>query len=222
MNCLQFHRAVTPNPRRLSVEAARHIEHCSACRSFHAHLLEHEARLEEALRVPVPEALEARILARAAPVRRPARWLALAASLILAGGIGLFAGAPRPDPLALAGIDFVVYEEAQSIIDAKPTDWQALARVAREMGVALPDQLGRISYICIYPIAGEAAHHVLVRTPLGKLTMLLIPERTASTRTAAAAHGLQAAVVPAAKGVVAIIGSSPRGISRAETLLKSG
>lgn len=220
MNCLEFHRAVTPNPRQLSVEAARHIERCSACSIFYALELQHEARLEEALRVRVPGALEARILARAALARRPARWLALAASLVLAAGIGFLIGVPRPDPLAMAGIDFVVHEEAQSIIDAKPTDLQLLARVAREMGVSLPDQLGRISYICIYPIAGEGAHHLLVSTPLGKLTLLLFPGRTLASRTAAAAHGLKAAVVPTAKGAVAIIGSSPHSVSRAETLLK--
>ena len=222
MSCLEFRRAVSSNPRHLAVEAARHIETCSACRNFFAHELERETRLEEALRVRVPEDLEARILARAAGAHRSPRWPAVAANLILAAGIGWLIGAPRPDSLAIAGIDFVVHEEAQSIVDAEPTDLQLLARVAREMGVSLPYQLGRISYICIYPIAGEGGHHLLVSTPLGKLTVLLLPGRTLASRTAAAAHGLTAAVIPVAKGAVAIIGSSPQSVSRAETLLNPG
>lgn len=176
--------------------------------------------LAAALRVPVPEGLHARVLYRSTAVRRWVGGLALAASLLVAAGIAILIDAPRSDPLALASIEFVVYEEAQTIAEAGPTDWNTLARVAREMGVSLPQQLGTMRYICVYPVAGQAAHHLLVSTPLGKLTVLLVPERPLAARAAAAAHGLKAAVVPAAKGFVAIIGASPRSIARAESLLR--
>jgi hypothetical protein len=221
MNCLEFRRAALADPRRLAADAARHAEQCTACKEFLAHSLEFEAQLTAALRVPVPQGLDARLLERAAAARRP-RWLALAASLLAAIAIALALGWPRSDAVALAGIDFVVFDEAQSIADAKPTDMQVLAAVARNMGVSLPEQLGALNYVCIYPFAAGAAHHVLVKSPLGKVTLLLIPERTVSARTAAAAHGLQAAVLPAAAGSIVIIGESARSIGRVETLLKSG
>lgn len=220
MNCLEFRRAALANPRRLAADAARHAELCAACKEFLVHSLEFEARLAAALRVPVPQDLGARLLERRAAARRP-RWLALAASLLAAVAIALALGWPRNDATAVAGIDFVVFEEAQSIADAKPTDMQVLAAVARKMGVALPDQLGEIHYVCVYPFAAGAAHHLLVKSPLGKVTVLLIPERTISRRAAGAAYGLEAAVLPAATGSIVIIGESARSIGRVETLLKS-
>lgn len=100
-------------------EASSHAEQCPACKEFLQHSLDMERQLEAALRVPMPQGLSARLLDRMAAARRP-RWL------------------------AFAGIDFVVFEEAQAIADAKPADMKVLAAVARNMGVALPGRLGEI------------------------------------------------------------------------------
>jgi hypothetical protein len=89
------------------------------------------------------------------------------------------------------------------------------------MGVSLPEQLGELRYMGTCPFAGATAHHVLVRTPLGKVTLLLIPERPLGSRVVASAHGFEAAVVPAHGGSFALIGDSSRSILRAETLLKA-
>lgn len=221
MNCLEFRRAALADPRRLEAEAASHAEHCPGCKEFLVQSLEAEARLAGALRVAVPEGLRARLLDRTAAARRP-RWLALAASLAAAVAIALALGWPRNEAMALAGIDFVMYEEAQAIADAKPTDPATLERVAREMGVSLPEQLGEMRYTGTCPFAGTTAHHVLVKTPLGKVTLLLIPEQSFPARAFASAHGLKAAIVPVAAGAIAIIGDSGRSIDRVETLLKSG
>jgi hypothetical protein len=221
MNCLEFRRAVLADPRRLAAEASSHAEQCPACKEFLRHSLAIEQQLEAALRVPVPQGLGARLLGRMGAARRP-RWLALAASLLAAVAIALALGWPRSDAMALAGIDFVVFEEAQSIAEAKPTDMKVLAAVAGKMGVALPERLGEVYYVCVYPFVGGAAHHLLVKTPLGKVTLLLIPERPLAARAAGAAYGLKAAVLPAAAGSIVIIGESVRSIGRVETLLKSG
>ena len=221
MNCLEFRRIALADPRRLEAEAAGHAERCAGCKDFLVRSLEAEARLARALRVPVPRGLRARLLDRSAFPRRPLRRLALAAGLVIAVAITLVIGWPRNDPLALAGIDFVMFEEAQAIADAKPTDAAVLARVAHHMGVSLPEQLGEVRYVGTCPFAGTTAYHVLVKSPLGKVTLLLVPERPLASRAVASAHGLEAAIVPAVAGSVAIIGGSGRSISRVETLLKS-
>lgn len=220
MNCLEFRRTVLADPRRLEVEAASHAEHCPGCKEFLVQSLEAEGRLAGALRVAVPDGLHARLLDRTAAARRP-RWLALAASLAAAVALALVLAWPRNDAMALAGIDFVVFEEAQAVADAKPTDPAVLARVAREMGVLLPEQLGEINYVCVYPFAAGSAHHLLVKTPLGKVTLLLIPDRPLASRAAAVARGLEAEVVPVKAGSVVIISDSARSIQRTVTLLKS-
>ena len=221
MNCLDFRRNALADPRHLAADAASHAGRCAACREFLADALELETRLDAALQVPLPPDLDARLLERVAGARRP-RWLALAASLLAAAAIALALGWPRSDPTALAGIDFVVFDEAQSIADATPTDMRVLARVARDMGVSLPDALGEIHYVCVYPFVAGAAHHLLVTSPLGKITLLLIPERMTPARAAAAAYGLEAAVLPARGGTLVIVGESARSIGRVATLLRSG
>jgi hypothetical protein len=221
MDCLEFRRRALADPRRPGPAAAAHAAQCRSCKEFLFRVLEEEATLAAALAVPVPEGLPERVICRSTGRRRVLGW-ALAASLLIAVAAAVLVGAPRPDPVALASIEFVVYEEAQTIAEAGPADWNALARVAREMGLSLPQQLGTMRYICVYPLAGKAAYHLLVSTPLGKLTVLLVPEQPHAARTAARAHGLKAAIVPAAKGFVAIVGASPRGIARAEKLLRSG
>lgn len=221
MNCLELRRQAMADPRRMDAAAADHAARCAPCRDFLGRALELESRLEAELRFPVSPELKARMLERLA-LRRPAmRRYALAAGFLLAVAAAFSVALLRDDPLALAGIDFVVFEEAQAIADAAPVDPSILARVARQMGVALPEQLGEISYVCFYPFAGGAAHHLLVKTPLGKVTLLLIPERRLAARAAAAARGLEAAIVPAAAGSIVIIGESARSIGRVEALLKS-
>ena len=98
-------------------------------------------------------------------------------------------------------------------------NWNAVAGVAGEMGVSLSGQLGEVRYVCVYPFAGGTAHHLLVKTPLGKVTLLLIPDRSLDSRAAAGAHGLSAAAVPAARGAI-IISDSPRSLRRTEDLLQ--
>jgi len=223
MNCLEFRRAVLADPRRLSAEASRHEKGCRGCREFLARTQDEEALLARALHVAVPEGLHARILRRtaAAAVQWRWRWLALAATVILGVAVALATEWSGNDELALAGIEFVVFEEAQSITDAGPADWSALVRVAREMGISLPEQLGEMHYICVYPFAAGPAHHLLVKTPLGKVTLLLVPNRVLGSRAAGAAHGLNAAVLPASKGIVLVIAGSKRSVQRAESLLRS-
>lgn len=220
MNCLEFRRAALAGPHWLATDAGSHAEHCLACQEFLVRSFEFEAELGAALRVPVPPGLSVRLLERTAAVRGR-RWLALAASALATVALVLALSWPRSDSMALAGIDFVVFDEAQSIADATPTDMRVLARVARDMGVSLPEPLGEIHYICVYPFVAGAAHHLLVKSPLGKVTLLFIPDRTVAARAVGAAHGLEAAVLPARTGSIVIIGESARSVGRVETLLKA-
>lgn len=221
MSCLEFRRAVMVDPRRLDAEAHAHAERCAPCRDLLAHSLGLEERMAERLKVPMPAGLAERVLSRVAAPGRGTRWLALAASIVAAIGIAAVIAWPRNDPLARAGIDFVLYEEAQAILDAKPADRAVLQRVATGLGVALPGQLGEIRYVGTCPFAGGTAHHVVVKTALGRATLLLLPERPLASRLVASANGFAAAIVPARGGSVAIVSPSVRAIARIEALLGS-
>ncbi|MGH8222719.1 MAG: DUF3379 family protein [Woeseiaceae bacterium] len=220
MNCLEFRRAAAIDLRNLDAAAAAHAAQCGPCREFLARALAFERRLEKALRVRAPAGLAEKILARTAS-RHAARWYALAAAVVLAVALTARVGFRSDDPLALAGIDFVVYDEARAIAEAKPAEAGIVARVARQMSVSLPPELGEVRYICFYPFPEGAAHHLLVTTPLGKATLLLFPGRPLAARAAASANGLKATLTPVPGGTVAIVGDSARSVARIETLVKA-
>ena len=222
MNCIELRRAAMLDPRRLGTEALEHAERCDMCREFLAHALELEAQIESALRTPVPHGLQERVVRNAISAPRVSRRHALAAGLALAAAGGVALLWKRDDPLALAGIDFVVFKEAQSILDAKPADPQVLLRAAVQIGIALPAQLGEVRYVGTCPFAGSTAHHVVLKTAFGKATLLLLLDRPLGSRLVASARGLEAAISPAPRGSVVIVADSSRSIARIESILMSG
>ncbi len=209
-------------PRHLGRGALAHAGQCDACGAFLASGLELETDVEKALRIPVPPGLQERLLRSALDGRRISRRQALAAAVVLSVAAGAGVLWQRDDPLALAGIDFVVFEEAQAILDAKPADPASLQRAAVQTGIVLPAQLGELRYVGTCPFAGGTAHHVVLKTAFGKATLLLLPGRSLGARLIASARGLHAAIAPASGGSVAIIADSSRGIARIESILKSG
>ncbi|TAK41505.1 MAG: DUF3379 family protein [Betaproteobacteria bacterium] len=222
MNCFEFRRAAMLDPRRLDTEALGHAERCQACGTMLAEALELEAQIENALHIPVPHGLRERAVRNALETPRISRRQALAAGLALAATAAASLLWRRDDPLALAGIDFVVFEEAQAILDAKPADPVALQRAAVQTGIVLPAQLGELRYVGTCPFAGTTAHHVVLKTAFGKATLLLLPDRPLGARLIASARGLHAAISPTTGGSVVIVADSSRGIARIETILKSG
>jgi hypothetical protein len=209
------------DPRRLDSEASAHARTCDVCRVFLAEALALEDQLDDALRVSVPDGLKERAMRQTLEAPRFSRRHALAAGIALALGAGTALLWRRDDPLALAGIDFVVFEEAQAILDAKPADPADLQRAAVEVGIKLPGQLGELHYVGTCPFGGATAHHVVLKTAYGKATLLLLPGRKRAFRAVAVAHGLEAVVAPAAGGSVAIIADSSRSLARIEAILSS-
>ena len=223
MNCLELRRMAMLDPRQLGEAAMEHAEQCDACREFLSRTFQFETELAQTLRVPVPDGARGRAVRGAAsPVAaRQRRWMALAAGLLLAVALGVALVWPRNDPMALAGIDFVVFEEAQAILDAKPVEPEVLRRVVAQLGITLPDQLGEVRYTGVCPFAGGFAHHLVVKTAMGKVTILLMPDRRIDVRVVAAARGLAAIVTPVAGGSVAIVAGSQPSVARAEMILTS-
>lgn len=220
MNCLECRREILASPGEAGVATAAHLSRCEACRSFLEEAIELEGTIASAVAVPVPGDLPQRALSRVRRGIAAAQWqsLALAATLLLSLAVvtGFWLG--RDDPLARAGIDFVVDKEASVILTAKPADPGVLARVAQTLNVQLPKQTAQVRYIGICPFEGTFAHHVVIITPEGKATLLLFPERSIHASGDASARGLRSVAKPAGRGSVVIVGSA-RAVHRLEGIV---
>ncbi|HEX5093409.1 MAG TPA: DUF3379 family protein [Burkholderiales bacterium] len=204
MNCLDYRRqllAGTPETDAMRV----HRMQCAGCA---AEWREHgalEAALAEALRVPVPEGFAER-MAHAQGLRRR-RFLAAAATLVAAAGAGTWAWLARPDPLALACIDFVMKDEAKSIMmGAMPRD-EARRMLADTLPLDKVERVGQVKHVGPCPFNGRTAYHIVLMVPQGKVTLLVMPGYRMQGRRRAAKEGMSAEVMASGDGSVGIIGT---------------
>lgn len=226
MNCLEYRREILADPHRESDEGRAHARSCAGCSEFQKHALDMDELIAGGLGVPVPEGLATRVIAKrdapVLPARR--RSFAIAASLLLAtlGATGIYV-IQGIDPFALACIDFVVDEEANAILTSKQADPEVLMRVAHSLNVSLPSQIGEVRYIGTCPFQGTIVHHVVLITPQGKATLLLLPGKSLDVdKVRASARGLRSVVRSTGGGSLAIVAASEKSLERIESMMTRG
>ncbi|MFY9314634.1 MAG: DUF3379 family protein, partial [Burkholderiales bacterium] len=136
------------------------------------------------------------------------RFLAAAAVAAGAVGIGLYAWRGRDDPMALACIDFVMKDEAKSIMMGSMPRAEAERVLADTLPLHRIESIGSIRHIAPCPLGEGTAYHVILMVPQDKVTLLVMPDTPMSSRGRAAQHGMYASVVPLRKGSVGIVGAS--------------
>lgn len=215
MNCDDARFALAAEPRSGDPGLLDHLEHCPRCAAYSADMHELDDRLRVALEVPVP----ARELPSGpyAVAGTPApgggglaghpitRRFALAASVagvaVLAGL--LWAGFPRQS-LAGAVVAHMAHE---------PQAWQATApvpaadldRVTARSGVRLRDGLPDVTYAHSCWFRGRQVPHLVVTTPDGPVTVLVIPGETVERRVDFDEAGYRGTLVAAPRGSIAVL-----------------
>ena len=221
MNCLEFHRLKLADPRRPSAEAQAHAQSCPGCLAFARSVDETEAQLQQALATPVPEGLADRVLLRRrGSARRPWYAWALAASVALgiALGVGYFRSAP-PDGYARLMIEHVVMEP-ESFTTVHNADAEAFGSLVRDFGGTLKAPLGRIRYVKLCPVEDGTGWHIVFETPDGLATLILVPDKRVSAKSAASAGGWNALVQPVARGYYAVVTASSEATARTDRTIR--
>lgn len=220
MNCLEFQRQLNADPRRLSPEAEAHAEGCPACARRLVKQLRLEAQLAQALLVDPPEGLADRVLLATRLDQHRARrpLYALAASLVLALGIGLALPVWRAEDLAADSIAHVLREPQFLVANETVARDRLDAQFAR-VGAALAGELPAVhAGPCEVP-GGDGAHIVL-DTPHGRVTVLLIPHRRAPEASSKLDRGLIAVVHTAKRGCYTLVADNARALAYAQALLE--
>jgi hypothetical protein len=204
MNCLDYRRLLLSGEGE-SAPMKAHRMQCAACAELLAEHDEFERALNREMAIAVPEGLEARLSSGLALRRR--RFLAAAAVSALAVGGGTYAWLWRGDPLAMACIDFVMKEEAKSIMMGAMPRAEAEAALAATLPLARLEGMGQVRHVGPCPFNGATAYHVVLAVPQGKVTLLVMPSSPMRGERSAAKEGMHAAVVAMGNGSVGIVGS---------------
>jgi predicted anti-sigma-YlaC factor YlaD len=210
MNCIDLRREALAQPLRLGEQARDHMETCPACRAFVERQRELDARLFDALQVPAPDGLADRILVAHGIRRRRAPWIwGIAASIVVAAGIASVAPAAFSGR-ALAGEAIAhVHEEPQALRLLSAHSPAMLPTELATQGMRLTRALGEVTYATLCPMASGKAMHIVVATPNGPVTLLLLPsDTTRRRRTLVESDGMTAIAIPAARGSIAIVAKS--------------
>ncbi len=201
MNCLEFRRRVGAEPAADDRELAAHRAGCAACARYQDELLALDALLLRALQVDLPRAAPR---PAAAPPRL--RWMALAASLLLAVavGFGLWVSSPRPS-LAREVMGHVLHEPF-ALQAAGAVDAASIEGILGPTGTRLQPGLGDVTFAANCLFEGRVVPHLVVQMEQGPVTVLLLEHRRVSEPTRLAEQGYAGVVLPAPRGSIAIVG----------------
>jgi hypothetical protein len=208
MNCLDYRRWTAAGEPETGDMKAHRLQ-CAACGAQWREHAEFERELRGGLAVEAPCGLEARL--KVALVRSRRRFLAAASAAAAAAGVGAYAWLQRGDPIALACIEFVMKEEAKSIMMGAMPRAEAEAALADTLPLARIERVGQVKHIGPCPFNGATAYHVVLAVPQGKVTLLVMPQGRISRSEHAEHDGLHASVVGLRRGSVGVIGSD-RGV----------
>jgi hypothetical protein len=203
MNCLDYRRSLAAGEAETTDMKAHRLQ-CVACATQWREHAEFERELRGGLAVEIPPGFENRL--RNAMIYSRRRFLAVASVAAAAAGVGAYAWLWRDGPIALACIQFVMMEEAKSIMMGAMPHAEAEAALANTLPLGRIERIGQVRHIGPCPFNGATAYHVVLAVPQGKVTLLVMPEARVAGEQAGH-DGLYASVVALRKGSVGVIGT---------------
>lgn len=231
MNCFEFRKLLLTDPRVRTPEQERHLAGCAACVSLAREMEGFEARVHDAVHVPVPEALAERVLLRQ-KIRAPAvRAWALAASLVAALGTGIyFYGASDGERVltaavlgvkhpAVVAIAHVLDEEPQMLRENRGVDTVMMRAAFARRGLRAPANGTTVRYFDKCPMTGGAGEHVVLQTPFGQVTVILLPDQPFASRVVVADRDKTAVASPARAVGYILIADTLKSAKQVEKML---
>jgi hypothetical protein len=208
MKCGEARFALAADPSHVAAAVAEHVGTCEPCAAYARDMSMLDDRLREAMNVSAPEiTLPAgpHLAASAPPRRQVLRQFALAASVagvaLLVGM--LWIGVPRQS-LASAVVAHMSHEP-DALVRTEPMSVESVAPVLARSGVQLRDGMPGISYAHSCWFRGRHVPHLVVQTPGGPVTIMVLPDEKTDGRVVFAEEGYQGMVVPAQQGSIAVL-----------------
>jgi hypothetical protein len=204
ITCIEFRHRAGAEPFAADPAMEAHRRECAACARYQDELRAMDGVIQRALAVELPPRAGAPAES-AADVRRR-RFLAIAASLVagVAVGVVLLVSAPRAS-VAREVIDHVAHEPG-TMDTTEPIAPAALAAVLDPDGTQLRPDVGDVTFAARCVFDGRVVPHLVVRTPQGPVTVLMLRHRRLGRPVRISEQGYEGVVMPAPRGSVAIVG----------------
>jgi hypothetical protein len=186
------------DPHDADPELLAHRESCAECRAFTEQLLRFEARLERALLVDISlktAVLPFARLAEATP--GPRRWMAMAASLLLA--LVITAGVWLTLPQRGLAADVVAHmagePDAWRVTDVLVPEAE-LNAVLEQSKLRLKPDAGVVSYASSCDFRGHKVPHLVVQTQSGPVTVMVLVHEAVRNPKQFDEQGYRGTIVP--------------------------
>jgi hypothetical protein len=203
ITCLEFRRRAGSEPFASDDGMESHRRGCAACARYQDELRAMDGVIRRALEIDAsPRAAAAPM----APGARSTRAFAIAASLVagIAVGIVLLVSLPRA-AIAREIAGHIAHEPAamRSTVPLAPVE---VEQVLGPEGTRLRPGIGDVTYAMRCVFDGHVVPHLVVRTPEGPVTVLVLGHREVGKPLKLREDGLEGIVLPAPRGSIAVIG----------------
>jgi hypothetical protein len=205
VNCLEFRRLTGAEPGLGTAEVEAHRAACPACARFQDRMRALDADIGRAL------AVDATALSK--PVRRGAggtnrqpmpRWYALAASLVLGVALAAALWVSFPAPTVAAEVLDHLRHEPEAWSAGEVLSPEEVAAVLGTAGVRLRAGAADVTYARRCWHQRHWVPHLVVRTDVGPVTVLLLAHREVQGPVPVADEEFTGVVLPAPRGSIAI------------------
>ena len=173
MDHTQYRSATMADPHDPDPDLRAHRESCAECRAFTEQLLRFEARLERALLIDIPT--KPVVLPFAGRAQGPRRWMAMAASLLLALVVaaGVWLTLPQRSLAAAVVAHMAGEPDAWQLTDVPVPDAD-LNGVLKDSKLRLKPAAGVVSYASSCSFRGHKVPHLVVQTQSGPVTVMVL------------------------------------------------
>ncbi len=228
MNCEEYREAITADPR--FADAAEHRVSCPACATLREQLLALDARIGEALALEVPplkmpdlpEVDTEKVVTIGKPRLSAPGWLALAASVLVAGvlGVRMLGTGIEYGSLAEEVLAHVDHEPYAMRVTSERVSTEGLRRVVPDNVASFDPDEALITYAQTCVINGREVPHLVIQGVAGPVMILLMPEETVATPLPLSDEDSHGVILPVGDGSIAIVGSRNEPLGKLERVVK--
>jgi Protein of unknown function (DUF3379) len=198
MDHTHYRSAIMADPHDSDPDLRAHRESCAECRAFTEQLLRFEARLERALLVDILPGAAVLPFARSGRAAQgPRRWMAVAASLLLALVIagGVWLTLPQRSLAADVVAHMAGEPDAWRLTDVPVPDAD-LNAVLENSKLRLKPDAGVVSYASSCNFRGHKVPHLVVQTQSGPVTVMVLVHEAVRNPKQFDEQGYRGTIVP--------------------------